>query len=250
MPDAIDTVGQIDLQPTGLVFLDEGMSYDEWAAIGAYLQRAAGSVNWWLGDWLVRGEERYGEKYTQAISETGLSYQTLANMKWVAGKIEFSHRRENLSWKHHSEVAGFEPEERDQWLDAAEEHDYSVAAMKRAIKDARGVAAIEDKSEPFFTGESPREFVADEKEFRILGGQIRPGTAIDLKCGYTHGPLSRREKTIVHAACDHISAFEHEVGSDSHLAGAFRTGLLLGIYVAAPDWGRDLPAIIERYRRL
>ena len=41
----------------------------------------AQTVQWWIGDALNFGEQRYGEMYTQAIDETGLDYQTLPNWK-------------------------------------------------------------------------------------------------------------------------------------------------------------------------
>jgi len=65
----------------------------------------AKSAQWWLGDWVMFGEQRYGEKHAQAIEATGYSYQTIANAKWIAGKFEFSERTENLTWYHHMNVA-------------------------------------------------------------------------------------------------------------------------------------------------
>ena len=41
----------------------------------------------------------------QAIEATGRSYQTIANAKRVAERVDVSRRREDLSWSHHAEVA-------------------------------------------------------------------------------------------------------------------------------------------------
>ena len=68
---------------------------------------------WWWGDWLRFGERKYGEMYSQAIDHSKLDYQTLANSTYVSGAVEFSRRRENLSWSHHKEIASLEPEDQD-----------------------------------------------------------------------------------------------------------------------------------------
>ena len=50
---------------------------------------------------------------------TGLEYQMLKAMCWVAGIFEMVRRRTNLSWSHHREVAGLNAEDQDKWLDKA-----------------------------------------------------------------------------------------------------------------------------------
>jgi hypothetical protein len=98
----------------------EPMSFEDWAQAGANLQSIARSVNWLLGDWLAYGERNFGEMYTQAIELTGMEYQTLANIVWVAKRVEPSRRRETLSWAHHETVASLKPAEQDKWLGEAE----------------------------------------------------------------------------------------------------------------------------------
>ena len=44
-----------------------------------------------------------GEQYDEAI-ELGFPYQTAADAAWIAGKFQFSRRREKLSWSFHREV--------------------------------------------------------------------------------------------------------------------------------------------------
>jgi hypothetical protein len=85
--------------------LPESLSFEQWENIGSTLHSVEGSIQWWIGDWLNYGEQRYGEKYSQALEVTDASYQTLAHAKSVASKFEFCRRRQNLSWSHHQEVA-------------------------------------------------------------------------------------------------------------------------------------------------
>jgi len=115
----------------------EAMGFDAWLRVGHTFKLMEQSVLWWVGDWLVFGEMRYGETYAQAVDATGREYQTIANAKYVAGRIEFSRRRENLSWSHHAEVASLDPEEQDEWLATAENHNWSQRELRRALKDEK-----------------------------------------------------------------------------------------------------------------
>lgn len=96
-------------------------SFEEWLQCGEFINRAKGSVHFWIGDWLNYGEQKWGEKYLQAVKETDYDYGTLRNDKWVASKVELSRRRDNLTFSHHAEVADLEPDEQDRLLDYAEE---------------------------------------------------------------------------------------------------------------------------------
>lgn len=96
------------------------LTFDKWQAIGQQLQLMVHSIMWNIGDWLNYGERIYGEIYTQALEETDYAYQTLADEKWIASRIEFSRRRENLSFSHHKEVAALDPADQDTLLDESE----------------------------------------------------------------------------------------------------------------------------------
>jgi hypothetical protein len=139
--ELIDTSTIIELHPTGLLFAEgDGVDYDCWAAIGLRLQGAAGSVHWWLGDWLQYGSERYGETYAQAIAETPFTYKHLANCKWVANRIDISRRRENLSWGHHAEVAGLTDQQQDDLLDDSIAHKWSVHRLREEVRTVKALA--------------------------------------------------------------------------------------------------------------
>lgn len=131
---------------TGLA-LPEGLSVDEWASYGPRLTMVADSVNFWLGDWWAYGDRRYGESAAQA-APTGRSVQTLQNAAWVCGKIEPSRRREGLSFGHHAEVAGLEPERQDALLADAEREGWSVGELRgrvRGIKQPGGFGSAPDE---------------------------------------------------------------------------------------------------------
>lgn len=136
-----------EITATGLV-LPEDLPYERWVSIGDVLKRMEKSVQWWIGDWLRFGERKYGEMYSQALDVTGYEYSTLANMKWVADRIPFSERSENLSWSHHQQVASLEPGLQIELLDRAEEEGLSVRQLKDEVYNVKYVIDLTDEVIP------------------------------------------------------------------------------------------------------
>jgi hypothetical protein len=112
--------------------LPQGLSYDQWRDTGLAYARLGKAVQWWLGDWLVYGDQAFGELYAQAASETGYSEESLRGFQWVSGMIEPRHRNKNLSWSHHQVAAG--QDEPEKWLNLAETAGWSVRELREAIK--------------------------------------------------------------------------------------------------------------------
>lgn len=110
------------------------LSFDEWADAFERLQRMSRCCNWWLGDALIYGEARFGEKYAQAIDLTGLEYQTIANIASVSRLVAPEHRRESLSWSHHQAVANLPAGEQDKWLQEAEAEGYTRNRLRSRLQ--------------------------------------------------------------------------------------------------------------------
>jgi hypothetical protein len=121
------------LHATGLQ-LREGLSLQEWAAVGSALARVDRAYRWWVGDWLNYADAEYGDGYSEALVVTGLEYASLDASKWVAGRIEFVRRRTNLTWSHHREVAALEADKQDEWLARAETGKWTVKELRAWIK--------------------------------------------------------------------------------------------------------------------
>ena len=151
---------------TGLVLPDD-MPFELWAGVGAQLLAADRSVQWWLGDWLAYGERWYGETYTQAVDLTGRDYQSLANMTYVSKQVDFSRRREKLSWSHHAEVAPFEPDEQDTWLELAESEAWTRSELRQAIRTSRYTDAQRLSAD---SSESSRGIVIEQDAIDFLSG--------------------------------------------------------------------------------
>ena len=96
------------------------LTYDEWAAMGPELGHRQRVSTWCVGDWLNYGEQKWGEKYAQALELTGLSYSTLTGAAWVAREFTSCRRRQKLEWWPHSEAAGLDVDSQDAVLDWCE----------------------------------------------------------------------------------------------------------------------------------
>lgn len=117
------------------------MDHPHWVALGRRLGRISRSNQWWLGDWLLYGTAKWGEKYVEAAKITGYDVRSLANMASLAGCFEMSRRRDDLSWSHHAVVAALDPGEQDRWLDMASAERLSVADLRielRSVERRRG----------------------------------------------------------------------------------------------------------------
>jgi hypothetical protein len=106
-----------------------------WAAHGRRLGAIGRGVAWWIGDWLLYGNARYGEKYARAAKITGYDVQTLMNMVYVASRFAPARRRERLSWSHHAELASLPEPVQERWLMEAETHRMSVRSLRQEVRN-------------------------------------------------------------------------------------------------------------------
>ncbi|MEU0009340.1 LmbU family transcriptional regulator [Streptomyces sp. NPDC006314] len=114
--------------------LPDNLPLDEWCRIGDRILSISDSSAWWIGDWLVFGQQQYRDRYQRAMRETMLDYQTLRNYAWIARKFPHTRRREKLTFQHHMEVAGLPEDQQDHWLDFAERFKWSRNELRRQIK--------------------------------------------------------------------------------------------------------------------
>lgn len=109
----------------------------EWAVVGRRMGGLGRCIQWLLGDWIIYGNERFGERYSRASKITGYDTQTLMNMVYVASHFPISRRRERLSWSHHETLASLASDEQDYWLDQAARHRWSVADLRAMLRLSR-----------------------------------------------------------------------------------------------------------------
>jgi hypothetical protein len=141
------------------------MSFEQWEAAGNELQTMGRAWQFWIGDWLLYGEHKFGEKYAQAIDLTGLEYKTLANIVSVAKRVDPSRRRETLSWSHHETVARLEPGEQAEWLERADDEGMTVPRLRSRLQGTPKDAPDPDRQlAPTHMGSLRFKFVAESSE--------------------------------------------------------------------------------------
>lgn len=126
-------------EPTALLFA-AGTSYEEWAAAGMEVRLAARAGLWWLGDWIIFGTMTFGDEHVTAQvdpSDLALGEGTIRAAQWVSEKIPPAHRRPELSWSHHREVAALPPSDRDRLLEAAVRDGYSTKELREVVRSER-----------------------------------------------------------------------------------------------------------------
>lgn len=148
-----------DLAPQGVEYnvtslvLPDSLSYEQWAEIGSTLAVMEAGHQWWIGDWLLKGENNYGEKYSQAIEETGRSARSLANLAYVASRIPPERRLPTVGYSVSRMVAPLEPHQQSNLLAQAAEGNWTVKQMQDAVKALKGEIVVEAE----VIGEDPVE---------------------------------------------------------------------------------------------
>ncbi|MFE0153537.1 LmbU family transcriptional regulator [Nonomuraea sp. NPDC059007] len=121
--------------------LPRDLSLDSWERIGDQLYVIGNCAAWWLGDWLVYGQDSFPGRYRQAMAKSSLSYKTLRNYAWIARNVPVSRRRDTLSVQHHAQVAAFPEEEQEAWLARAHQGKWSLSRLRSEIQASRQIIA-------------------------------------------------------------------------------------------------------------
>lgn len=122
---------------TGIIF-PEAMTYEEWSSYGESYTAIATHSMFWLGDWVNFGEDRFCDKYTQAMECTNLAYQTIKNAAYVARKIP-AHCRytdRGVSFSHHKLLTALDEDAQIMWLEKVLAEEWSVSELKAALAGA------------------------------------------------------------------------------------------------------------------
>jgi hypothetical protein len=132
-------VAQIAIWEPLFVDIDMKATFAQWEDEYEKARNVDRGINWWLGDILRIGQERWGEAFA-AVVDPNFAEQH-KNKMWVAGRVPKERRRAALSWSLHREVAAMRDDDMVAWLDKAEAGDngepWSVARIREEIKKTR-----------------------------------------------------------------------------------------------------------------
>ncbi len=126
----------------------EEMEYPQWLAAGHRLGVIGRGSQWWIGDWLLFGTAKFGERYVEASKVTGYDIKSLRNMRYVSSRFDPSLRRDDLNWSHHALLAALDAGEQRYWLERAVADRLSVDDLRGELRAAaRGEYAPADEEQ-------------------------------------------------------------------------------------------------------
>lgn len=167
-------IPQGEFTPTS--FHPDCTSFEQWMEVGRTLRELHNSVLWWVGDWLQYGRGAYGEMYSQAVDDTGYSYDMLAKAAAVSAFYEFRTRVHSVSWTHYR--IAMRTSDADGWLSRAEQEGWSSRRLTEEITWSESTLVIPDQ-ETERIQEVPQVQIP---EVPILVADVSAETVDSLEC--------------------------------------------------------------------
>ncbi len=120
--------------------INEGVSEQEWLAVGGAISHVQQSCFFWVGDWALAGFRLFGKKVTGDLAQqaTGYSRQMLHICVRVARRFPPERRRDEVTFFHHLVLCKFLPELADQLLAEACEYGYTAKQIRAMADEAIG----------------------------------------------------------------------------------------------------------------
>ena len=155
----------------------ESLSFEQWEEIGRRLVPFGDAARWWIGDWLSKGEWRYGERARAVAEVLGRKYAEVRDWAYVAEHVPEPVRRppQELSFTHHRLVAKLVPAEQERWLARAVEEDWSKRELQEAL--VRELAPARESHAGVL--EQLRITVDEERLARYQAAAERVGTGVN-----------------------------------------------------------------------
>lgn len=130
--------------PTGLnLEMLEGLSYDQYEALGVALSQMNKWTQWAIADWLLYGDKAFAEVAAQAALATKKSEETVRKWLWVAERVAPSRRNKDLSFSTHEAVAALPAKEQRRWLKRAADQNLSQREVRILIREEAKAMGVE-----------------------------------------------------------------------------------------------------------
>lgn len=182
----------VEITPVGILF-PPGLPYEKWCGIGPMAGDVERAMRLGLGDWLNYGQQEYGEKYSQAINDTGFEYGYLANLAWICRRFPISRRRETIrSISIYQALAPLDAEEQETWLDLIEANGWTRTELRAALKEEKMIASGTTEPEMMSPKDIAEGFDYLHRQWRELWSWLDEQGILDKDA--TGHPLSLKER--------------------------------------------------------
>lgn len=131
--NAMTPIGQMALS------LPHTETFDDWSNLGRRLCASSRVINWLIGDWLIEGSDRFGEKARNEANTIFRSdVERFAPIVDTCRRFPEPKRHQSLTFGHHLAVMAIEDDDQaEQLLTRAENDRLTTAALKAEVKVIR-----------------------------------------------------------------------------------------------------------------
>lgn len=125
-------LGRMRMTAIGLQ-IEGAISEEEYIAFGEAVVQLNTAYQWIVGDYLAYGEDaNYGDA-KRIATMLHRDPTTLWNWTSICRRVEYSRRREDLSFSHHEVVASLPDVDQEHWLNIASEKGWSSKRLRDEI---------------------------------------------------------------------------------------------------------------------
>lgn len=140
-------IGCFTLAGTGLM-VQGHPTFDEFAGVGDFVQRAHKAAGWWLADWIAYGEARaeWKDRFDALMGVDQLTEQTVRQYRYIAKSIPPSNRIDGVGFGHHAVVASLPVTEQAHWLETAKIEGWSQRELRRELRASQRRQRLEGQA--------------------------------------------------------------------------------------------------------
>ena len=135
VPDKTFDIERFTFSPTQLKLRDGECDIEQWQRLGEFIRLTNQACQWWWGDWLNMGEDRFGENAAQALEATRWDEETLRVYAWVCRNVPPDTRVQGVPFGHYQCLAKLPEAEQREWADKVVDDQMSVRQLRLAMKN-------------------------------------------------------------------------------------------------------------------
>lgn len=164
-----------------------------------------------IGDWVIYGEQAFGEAYAQALSVFGeYAYGSIANYASVMRKVPFKyngiqHREDYATYTHHKVVSKYDLDQQRYWLSRTVKDSLRTFELKKLLKEQMPLDQIKEIEPELETPTTELKYpvTIETALMRLLYEQTKLAPLF-----MHHGPMYYHSGYLHCHQCNHMTLFD------------------------------------------